>query len=134
MMLIRAALASRPARALRRIRAALVSHSARALRRIHAFLASHSNRALRRVLTLMAEPLVAVLLSMLIGGVLIWLFSGLLPGHSAFDLGLPVAAYGALLSGAFGGQNAIIDTLVYSTPLILAGLGVAVGCKAVNEC
>ena len=82
------------------------------------------------MLTLMAEPVVAVLLSMVIGGVLIWLFSGLLPDHSAFDLGLPVAAYGALLSGAFGGQNAIIDTLVYSTPLVLAGLGVAVGFKA----
>jgi general nucleoside transport system permease protein len=89
----------------------------------------------RRIVVLLAEPVVAVVFAMLIGGVLIFLFSGLLPDHSPFDAGLPFAAYGALLSGAVGTPwtgdlDAIIDTLVYSTPLVLAGLGVAIGFKA----
>jgi simple sugar transport system permease protein len=38
-------------------------------------------------------------------------------------------AYGGLWDGAFGGLGAISDTLVVSTPYILAGLAVAVGFK-----
>ena len=76
-----------------------------------------------------AEPLVAILLALLVGAVGISLLSGLVPGHSAFDLGLPVAAYLALLEGV-ASPNGITSTLVYATPLILAGLGVALGFKA----
>ena len=57
-----------------------------------------------------------------LGGIGIFLFSGLLPNHSAFDLGLPVAAYGALWSGAVTYPRGGGSTLAYSTPLILAGL------------
>jgi simple sugar transport system permease protein len=83
-----------------------------------------------RIIGLLAEPVVAVLLAMVIGGLLIFLFSGLLPGHTPFDFKLPFQAYQALFAGAFTNPGAIADTLVYSAPLVLAGLGVAVGFKA----
>jgi simple sugar transport system permease protein len=50
-------------------------------------------------------------------------------GHSNFDIGLPVAAYSALLEGV-ATPNGLTSTLVYATPLILAGLGIALGFKA----
>lgn len=76
-----------------------------------------------------AEPLVAILLALLVGAVGIAVFSGLVRGHSALDLGLPIAAYVALLQGA-ASPNGITSSLVYATPLILAGLGVGLGFKA----
>ena len=76
-----------------------------------------------------AEPLVAIVLALLVGAVGITMFSGLLAGHSNFDVGLPVAAYLALLEGV-ASPNGFTSTLVYATPLILAGLGVGLGFKA----
>jgi ABC-type uncharacterized transport system permease subunit len=76
-----------------------------------------------------AEPLVAILLALLVGAVGITLFSGLVPGHSSLDIGLPIAAYLALIEGV-ATPNGLTSTLVYATPLILAGLGVALGFKA----
>ena len=40
------------------------------------------------------------------------------------------AAYGALLSGALGSSSALSETIVAATPLMLAGLGVALGFRA----
>jgi general nucleoside transport system permease protein len=77
-----------------------------------------------------AESIAAVLLAVVVGGVGITLFSGFLPHHSPFDLGLPIAAYGALWSGAVGYPNGVGSTLSYATPLVLAGLGVGLGFKA----
>jgi simple sugar transport system permease protein len=76
-----------------------------------------------------AEPLVAIFLALVVGAVGITVFSGLLAGHSNFDIGLPAAAYLALLGGV-ASPNGITSTLNYSTPLILAGLGVGLGFKA----
>ncbi len=76
-----------------------------------------------------AEPLIAIVLALVVGAVGITLFSGLVPGHSNFDVGLPVAAYAALLEGV-ATPNGLTSTLVYATPLILAGLGIALGFKA----
>lgn len=42
----------------------------------------------------------------------------------------PLDAYRALLDGSLGGQNALAETLVSATPLLLAGLSVAVGFQA----
>jgi simple sugar transport system permease protein len=53
----------------------------------------------------------------------------MVPGHPAFDLGLPVKAYTSLLGG-LASERGIVDTLVYATPLCLAGLGVAIGFRA----
>ena len=78
-----------------------------------------------------SESIVAIVLAIVVGGIGITLFSGLLPNnHPAFDVGLPFAAYGALLTGAVGSVNAIGSTLSYATPLALAGLGVGLGFKA----
>ena len=78
------------------------------------------------------------MLALLVGAVVIILTSALVPKHG-FDLALPIAAYSSLLSGATGFDpanghlftvDAIVGTLVFATPLMLAGLGVAVGFKA----
>ncbi|HEY5486761.1 MAG TPA: ABC transporter permease [Candidatus Limnocylindrales bacterium] len=77
-----------------------------------------------------AEPLFAILLALVVGAIGITLFSGLVPGHANFDIGLPIAAYSALIEGAAAYPNGWTSTLVYATPLILAGLGIALGFKA----
>lgn len=38
----------------------------------------------------------------------------------------PIVAYGALLNGAFGSSNALAETLVKATPLLLVGLGICI--------
>jgi general nucleoside transport system permease protein len=38
----------------------------------------------------------------------------------------PIQAYGALLDGAFGNPNAIADTIVKATPLLLVALGICI--------
>jgi ABC-type uncharacterized transport system permease subunit len=87
--------------------------------------ASRPRRQMARdVLGLLIEPVVAVGLALLVGGIGIVLFSGLLPAGKPFDLALPFQAYAALFSGAIS-----TSTFVYATPLILAGLGVALGFK-----
>lgn len=76
-----------------------------------------------------AEPVVAIVLALIVGAIGIALLSGLVPNHSWLDFGLPLAAYSALIEGALS-PNGLTSTLVYATPLILAGLGVALGFKA----
>ncbi len=84
---------------------------------------------LSRAWSVAAVPVVVTVLSVLLGAVII-VFSELLgPGHT-FDLGLPLVAYGALVSGAVGNPDAIVSTLVYSTPLVFGGLAVGFGFKA----
>ena len=38
----------------------------------------------------------------------------------------PIEAYKALWEGAFGSQNALAETLVKATPLLLVGLGICI--------
>lgn len=66
-----------------------------------------------------ARPLIGVLLGLLTGAVLI-----ALTGVN------PLAAYGALLKGAFGSPQSIANVLVRASPLLIAGVGVAIGIKA----
>jgi ABC-type uncharacterized transport system permease subunit len=83
----------------------------------------------------LAEPVVAIALALVVGGIGIFLFSGLVydpsSGHNRapLDVGLPIKAYAALVGG-IATFNGLTSTLVFATPLILAGLGVAVGFKA----
>lgn len=42
----------------------------------------------------------------------------------------PLAAYAAILVGAFGNTNAIAETIVKTTPLLLTGLGLAIAFRA----
>ncbi|HET6498551.1 MAG TPA: ABC transporter permease [Coriobacteriia bacterium] len=67
----------------------------------------------------LAVPLVSVALAVLAGSV-IMLVSG-------FD---PVAAFAAMLEGAFGGGRQIGETMLRATPLMFTGLAVAYGFRA----
>ena len=93
-----------------------------------------------RTWSVLAVPLLVVILSLLLGAIVI-LASELLVARPAcstvtagtpcgFDWMLWFTAYAALVQGAFGGSDAIIQTLVYTTPLVLGGLAVAFGFKA----
>ena len=89
----------------------------------------------RRALQSFSEPLVAILVALFVGGIGIFLLSGLVydpnSGHNRapLDPGLPIQAYSALVGGV-ATFNGITATFKFATPLILAGLGVAVGFKA----
>ncbi|MCS7172859.1 MAG: ABC transporter permease [Armatimonadetes bacterium] len=67
----------------------------------------------------LAESLAAVFLGFMAGGVLVWAF-----GHS------PLAVYRALLVGAFGSREDLLETLAFATPLLLTALTFAVGVRA----
>ena len=82
-----------------------------------------------RAWSVVAVPLVVTVLSVLLGA-LIMLFSELLVPGKKFDWGLPLTAYSALVNGAVGRPDAIVSTLVYSTPLVFGGLAVGFGFKA----
>ncbi len=60
-------------------------------------------------------PLFAVLLALFIGGFMILLMEA-----------SPLDAYRALWEGAFGTKNAVADTLVKATPLLLVGIGICI--------
>jgi simple sugar transport system permease protein len=60
-------------------------------------------------------PVLAVLAALAVGAVML------------LALGTnPVAAYGALLKGAFGSTNAVAETAVKAVPLLLVGLGICI--------
>lgn len=66
-----------------------------------------------------ARPLIGILLGLIAGAVLIAL-SGV----------NPLTAYAAMLQGAIGSPQAISNVLVRASPLLLGGVGVAIGIKA----
>jgi general nucleoside transport system permease protein len=74
-------------------------------------------------------PIVSILLGLLVGAIVILGSELLLPDHQ-FDWLLPVTAYVALIKGSVGSVGAIVNTLVETVPLVLAGLSVALGFKA----
>ena len=82
-----------------------------------------------RVWSAIGLPLVAIVLAMLVGAVVI-IASELLVGGGELDWGKPLAAYGALFQGAFGGTDALVQTAVSTAPLLLAALGVGFGFKS----
>lgn len=65
------------------------------------------------------RPLIGIFLGLLASGVLIAI-SGV----------NPFVAYWAMIQGAFGSVSAITNVLVRSSPLLLGGVGVAIGIKA----
>jgi general nucleoside transport system permease protein len=73
-------------------------------------------------------PTIAIILALVVGAVIMVASSPLVRG--SLDPSLPLRAYGALVAGSVGSLNAIINTLVQATPLILAGLAVGIGFKA----
>ena len=83
---------------------------------------------MRRIGRLVAVPVGAIVLAFLVGAVVLIVSSPLVTGH--LDVLLPLRTYGALIEGSLLSFNAIIDTIVNATPLILVGLAVGVGFKA----
>jgi general nucleoside transport system permease protein len=83
----------------------------------------------------------AVITALIVGAVLIvfsdenvlatWSYFLAAPGDAlSASWDAITAAYGALFSGALGSASAVSETIVAATPLILAGLGVALGFRA----
>jgi simple sugar transport system permease protein len=64
-------------------------------------------------------PLLATLAALGVGAVMLQLLGA-----------NPFMAYSALLKGAFGSQNALADTIVRATPLLLVGLGICIAFRA----
>jgi general nucleoside transport system permease protein len=84
--------------------------------------------AVRRIWSVLAVPLISILLALLVGAVII-IASELAVGQQ-LDLLLPLEAYAGLIQGAIGSETAIVNSLVAATPLILGGLSVAFGFRA----
>jgi len=84
---------------------------------------------LRHGWAVVALPLISIGLALLVGAGIILVSQLVIPKHE-FDPWLPITAYVALFEGAFGSENAIVNTLVASTPLVLAGLSVGLAFKA----
>jgi ABC-type uncharacterized transport system permease subunit len=83
---------------------------------------------LRQAWALMAVPVAAIVLALLVGAVIIVASSVLVAGQ--FDLVLPIVAYVSLFEGAFGSFNGLVSTLVRAAPLTLGGLAVGIAFKA----
>jgi simple sugar transport system permease protein len=83
---------------------------------------------LRRTWAVVAMPLIAIAIAA-VAGALIIVGSELLTGQG-FTPGLALEAYQALIAGAIGSEQAIVNTIVSATPLILGGLSVALAFKA----
>jgi ABC-type uncharacterized transport system permease subunit len=88
-----------------------------------------ARRVLRQLWSLAALPLISIGLALVVGAFVILASQLVLPGRQ-FDLFLPLTAYSALIQGAVGSFEAIVDTLVSTTPLVLGGLSVALAFKA----
>ncbi len=83
---------------------------------------------IQRAVSTSLVPALAVLLG-LAGGAIVIVISNAASGRG-FDLLLPLRAYASMLTGAVSGADELVRTLSEATPLILAGLSVAVGFKA----
>ncbi|HTP00342.1 MAG TPA: ABC transporter permease [Anaerolineales bacterium] len=73
---------------------------------------------LRGVLDALLVPVLAIITALIVGGLIIWAVGG-----------NAIAAYKALVQGAFGSPRALSETAVWSTPYIFAGLAVAFAFK-----
>jgi len=76
-------------------------------------------RAWMEILQKVGTPLISALLAIGVGSIIIWV--------SGYD---PALAFSALFKGALGGPRQIGETILRSTPLILAGLAVGYGFRA----
>ena len=81
-----------------------------------------------RVLRLVAVPAGAIVLALLVGALVLLVSSPLVTGR--LDVTLPLRTYWALVQGSLLSVNAIVDTIVNATPLLLVGLAVGLGFKA----
>jgi ABC-type uncharacterized transport system permease subunit len=85
--------------------------------------------AVGRIWSVVAMPVIAIVLSLVVGSVIIIVSQLLVPGKE-LDLLLPIKAYAALIQGGVGNETAIVNTIAAATPLVLGGLSVAIGFRA----
>jgi simple sugar transport system permease protein len=71
------------------------------------------------LIDVLVPPIIAVVGALLIGAIML-----LLLGAN------PLAGYAALFQGAFGSTNALADTVVKATPLLLVALGICIAFRA----
>src|SRR5204862_22948 len=83
--------------------------------------------ALQRTWGVVAVPLIAIVMSVIVGSIVIvaseWLVSG------EVSPGLAIDAFSALVVGAVGNPRVIVNTLVTTVPLLLGGLSVGLAFK-----
>jgi len=84
--------------------------------------------AVRRVWGIIGLPVVSIAVALALGAVVIVGSDWLISGELRFEL--VTKAYGALISGSLGNENAIINSLRQSATLILGGLSVGLAFKA----
>ncbi len=82
----------------------------------------NGRRALLNAVDTVTQPLIAVLISFLLGAVVI-----LVIGKN------PLLAYGEMIRGAFGKQVYLMNTLKRATPIIMGGLAVCVAWRSGYE-
>lgn len=73
-------------------------------------------------------PILAIVLALALAAVVI-IVSSVFTGDGFQPL-LPLSAYLSLVQGAFGNENALLNTLVDAAPLMFGGLAVGLGFKA----
>lgn len=78
-----------------------------------------NNSGIRAVLTQLGYSILAIIIALAIGAVLILLFG--------YNVG---QAFGSLLQGSFGNAYSVSQTILRTTPLLFAGLAVAVPFRA----
>jgi len=83
-----------------------------------------NSQMFRRLGRAILLPFLSIFTALLVGGVIIWLSGPKLNGDWS-GVKFVLDGYAGLFLGAFGTQKAIIGTLVRATPLIFAGLAVA---------
>lgn len=64
-------------------------------------------------------PLIATLAALLVGAVMLIILGA-----------NPITGYAALIEGAFGSMNALADTAVKATPLLLVGIGICIAFRS----
>jgi len=88
----------------------------------------HGQGRISATWALIAVPLTAVILGLVVGGLIMvastWLATAM------WDLGQPIEAYRSMLEGGLGSVNGIVNSLVQAAPLVLAALSVGVCFKA----
>jgi len=82
----------------------------------------------RQLRTAFVLPLAALVMAVIIGSIFVYAAAWIRDGK--IDVGQPLKAYGALVSGSLFSFDALVGTLVFTSPLIFGGLAVALGFKA----
>jgi simple sugar transport system permease protein len=85
------------------------------------------NDRVRRAWAIIALPLIAIVMSVVVGSIVIVASEWLVTGE--ISPGLAVDAFSALVIGSVGNERVLVNTLVTTMPLLLGGLSVGLAFK-----